>query len=93
VDLGGAGGGAICVHHVVHHGAQHRRLIRLADPAAPSRRTLWLLLAATVACYGTGYPLALWGHSDAGWVLVFLGGPLLVTLGVLTIRLIHRSDG
>jgi hypothetical protein len=55
------------------------------------RRTLWLLLGATVACYGTGYPLALWGHSNAGWVLVFLGGPLLLTLGVLTIRLIQRS--
>lgn len=56
------------------------------------RRTLWLLLAATVACYGTGYPLALWGHSNAGWVLVFLGGPLLLTLGVLTVRLVHQSS-
>jgi hypothetical protein len=56
-----------------------------------SRPTLWLLLIATVACYGTGYPLALWGHSDAGWVLVFLGGPLLLTLGVLTVRQLHRS--
>ena len=58
---------------------------------ADDRRTLWLLLAATVACYGTGYPLALWGHSAAGWVLVFLGGPLLLTLGVQTIRLLHHS--
>jgi hypothetical protein len=57
------------------------------------RRTLWLLLAATVACYGTGYPLALWGHSAAGWVLVFLGGPLLLTLGVLTVRRLHQSAG
>ena len=60
--------------------------------AARRRRTLWLLLVATVACYGTGYPLALWGHSAAGWVLVFLGGPLLLTLGVLTVRLLHRSS-
>lgn len=59
--------------------------------AVPRRRTLWLLLIATVACYGTGYPLALWGHTDVGWVLVFLGGPLLLTLGVLTVRLLHRS--
>jgi hypothetical protein len=44
-----------------------------------------------MACYGAGYPLALWGHSDAGWALVALGGPLLLTLGVLTIRVIHRS--
>lgn len=58
-----------------------------------NRRTLWLLLAATLACYGTGYPLALWGHSNAGWVLVFLGGPLLLTLGVLTVRLLHQSAG
>ena len=61
------------------------------DLPADRRRTLWLLLVATVACYGTGYPLALWGHSNAGWVLVFLGGPLLLTLGVLTIRLVHRN--
>ena len=55
------------------------------------RRSLWLLLAATLACYGAGYPLALWGHSAAGWVLVFLGGPLLLTLGVLTVRVLHES--
>jgi hypothetical protein len=55
------------------------------------QRTLWLLLVATLACYGIGYPLALWGHSDAGWVLVFLGGPLLLTLGVLTVRLLHHG--
>jgi hypothetical protein len=57
----------------------------------PGRRTLWLLLAATLACYGTGYPLALWGHSNVGWVLVFLGGPLLLALGALTVRELHRS--
>ena len=57
------------------------------------RRTLWVLLAATVACYGTGYPLALWGHSAAGWVLVFLGGPLLLILGVLTVRQLHQGAG
>lgn len=56
-----------------------------------NRRTLWLLLAATLACYGIGYPLALWGHSAAGWVLVFLGGPLLLTLGVLTVRMLHQG--
>jgi hypothetical protein len=58
---------------------------------APRRRTLWLLLVATLACYGAGYPLALWGHSNAGWVLVFLGGPLLLTLGVLTVRMLDRG--
>jgi hypothetical protein len=63
----------------------------VAPVAVPRRRTLWLLLTATIACYGTGYPLALWGHSNAGWVLVFLGGPLLLTLGVLTVRMLHRG--
>jgi hypothetical protein len=51
------------------------------------------LLIATVLCYAVGYPLALVGHSPVGWVLVFLGGPLLLTLGVLTIRhLTGRTD-
>ena len=56
---------------------------------SPRNRTLWLLLAAPCTCYGIGYPVALWGHSTAGWVLVSLGGPLLLTLGVLTVRRIH----
>jgi hypothetical protein len=50
-----------------------------------------LLLIATVACYGIGYPLALWGHSNVGWVFVFLGGPLLLALGVLAVRTLHRG--
>jgi hypothetical protein len=53
-------------------------------------RILWLLVA-TAACYGVGYPVALLGHSNVGWVLVFLGGPLLLALGVLTVRWLHRS--
>jgi hypothetical protein len=65
----------------------------MPDRGSPRSRTLWLLLAATLACYGIGYPVALWGHSTAGWVLVFLGGPLLLTLGVLTIRRIHGGAG
>jgi hypothetical protein len=70
--------------------------VPMPDPESPRSRTLWLLLAATLTCYGIGYPVALWGHSAAGWVLVFLGGPLLLTLGVLLIRRIHvgaSSDG
>ena len=61
----------------------------MPDRGPPRARTLWVLLAATAACYGIGYPVALWGHSTAGWVLVFLGGPLLLTLGVLIVRRIH----
>jgi hypothetical protein len=67
------------------------RVLRMAERETPSRRPLWWLLGATLACYGTGYPLALWGHSDVGWVLVFLGGPFLLALGALTIRWIART--
>ena len=63
----------------------------MPNQRATRTRTLWLLLAATVACYGVGYPLALWAHATAGWVLVFLGGPLLLTLGVLTVRRISAD--
>jgi hypothetical protein len=45
-----------------------------------------------VACYAIGYPVALIGHSALGWVLVFLGGPCLLALGVLTVRWVQRSD-
>jgi hypothetical protein len=65
----------------------------MPDRGSPRGRTLWLLLAATLACYGIGYPVALWGHSPVGWVLVFLGGPLLLTLGALTVRRIHGGAG
>ena len=67
-------------------------LLLVARRAAPDRRLLWLL-AATVICYGVGYPVALLGHSNVGWVLVFLGGPLLLALGVLTVRRLHRNGG
>lgn len=59
-------------------------------PAAGSA-LVWLV-AATALCYGIGYPLALIGHSVAGWVLVFLGGPCLIGLGVVVIRRVHRSS-
>ena len=65
----------------------------MPDRGPPRDRTLWLLLTATLACYGIGYPVALWGHSAAGWVLVFLGGPLLLLLGALTVRRIHAGAG
>lgn len=52
---------------------------------------VWLA-GAVVLCYGVGYPVALLGHSVAGWVLVFLGGPFLIALGVVVIRRVHRSS-
>ncbi|MEO7059387.1 MAG: hypothetical protein ABI083_06700 [Lapillicoccus sp.] len=36
--------------------------------------------------YAVGYPVALMGGSWVGWVLVCLGGVLLMCLGVVTIR-------
>jgi hypothetical protein len=53
-------------------------------------RALWLLVAATAICYAVGYPLALIGGSNVGWVFVTLGGPLLVAVVVLLIR---RAQG
>jgi hypothetical protein len=57
---------------------------------APGSPIGWLL-GATLLCYAIGYPVALLGHSVVGWVLVFLGGPLLIALGVLVIRRVHRA--
>lgn len=54
-------------------------------------RTLKLLLAGTVLCYALGYPLALIGHSNVGWIFVFLGGPLLIALIAVVIRRVQRS--
>jgi hypothetical protein len=59
-----------------------------AVPGSPSIR--WLL-AATLLCYAIGYPVALLAHSVVGWVFVFLGGPLLIALGVATVRQLHRA--
>jgi len=50
------------------------------------------LLGATLLCYAIGYPVALLGHSIVGWALVFLGGPLLLALGAVTIRRVHRRS-
>ena len=58
----------------------------------PAGSALVWLAGAAVLCYGIGYPLALIGHSVAGWVLVFLGGPCLIGLGVVAIRRVHRSS-
>jgi hypothetical protein len=42
-------------------------------------------------CYALGYPIALVGNSPWGWLLVTLGGVLLVVLLWLTIRRIDAS--
>ena len=65
-----------------------------ADPGRRERRrsALPVLVAATVACYAIGYPLALVGGYGAGWVLVSLGGVLLLAVGVDVVRRVARSD-
>jgi hypothetical protein len=57
------------------------------DRGAPRRLTI--LAVVTALCYAVGYPVALLGHSNIGWVLVTLGGVLLVALAVLLIRHVH----
>jgi hypothetical protein len=52
-------------------------------------RLLWGLTVATALCYAIGYPLALGAGVTFGWVLVTLGGPLLIAVGVLLIRRLH----
>ncbi len=54
-------------------------------------RRFRVVLAATILCFSVGYPLALVGHSNFGWVLVTLGGPLLIMLVILTIREVHQG--
>jgi 4-hydroxybenzoate polyprenyltransferase len=61
----------------------------------PKRRThvgLLALVTATALCYLVGYPLAIVGHSSAGWVLVALGGPLLIALGITVIKRVHDAS-
>ena len=50
------------------------------------RRRLWALAAATATCYAVGYPVALVGGSPLGWLLVGLGGVLLLALGAAVVR-------
>ena len=63
----------------------------LTENAHMSRAQI-ILAGATILAYAIGYPLALIGNNSFGWVLVTLGGVLLLALGVVTIRRIHRSS-
>jgi hypothetical protein len=51
-----------------------------------------VLGVATLAAYAIGYPLAIIGGYAIGWVLVMFGGVLLLALGVVTVRRIHRAE-
>lgn len=54
-----------------------------------NNRTLTILIIATALCYAVGYPLALVGKSNIGWVFVSAGGLMLVALVAVVIRRIH----
>jgi hypothetical protein len=64
----------------------------MADRPPHQGRAFRVVLVCTVACYLLGYPLALGAHQAVGWVFVTLGGPLLIVLGVLTIRRLTRPS-
>ena len=69
---------------------RHSPDVRLRDSARPTR-TQYVLAAASALCYALGYPIALIGNNPWGWLLVTLGGVLLVALLVVTIRRIDRN--
>ncbi len=55
-------------------------------------RAQLVLGAATLLAYAIGYPVAIIGHSGFGWVLVTIGGVLLMVFGGVTIVRIHRGS-
>lgn len=61
-----------------------------SDRAVFSRAQIMLGIASVVA-YAFGYPLALAGGYPVGWMLVTLGGVLLIALGIVTVRRAHRA--
>jgi hypothetical protein len=66
----------------------------MRDPAAGSsreRRRIFAFVTGAAVCYVVGYPLALAGHSDVGWIFVAMGGPFLFGLGIMVIRRVHLS--
>lgn len=62
----------------------------MTSPDDREARTLRVLIVATALCYAVGYPVALVGHSNIGWIFVALGGPLLIAVIVLVIRRVQR---
>lgn len=56
---------------------------------ARSRRWMVILVSGAALCYLVGYPLAIIGNSNVGWIFVALGGPFLLGLAVMVIRRVH----
>ncbi len=61
----------------------------IPDHSVRPDRTQWRLIIAAAVAYAVGYPVALVAGSPTGWVLVSLGGLLLLALGIVTIRRIQ----
>ncbi len=62
----------------------------MEDLPRPNRTQAWLIVLAGLA-YAVGYPTAIVAGWVGGWVLVSLGGLLLLALGVVTIRRVGRT--
>lgn len=58
---------------------------------ARERQRMRVLGTICAACYVVGYPLAIWGDSGWGWVLVWVGGLFLIALGVIVVRVMTRA--
>ena len=68
---------------------QSRRVERRGLPRPD--RTQVRLVVASALCYAVGYPVALAADQPWGWLLVTLGGVLLVGLLFVTVRRIDRG--
>lgn len=63
----------------------------LKRDAHPDQAQIVLGVGCLLA-YAVGYPIAILGGYALGWALVMLGGVLLLALGILTVKRIHRSS-
>jgi hypothetical protein len=64
--------------------------VPVRDELRPSRSQT-ISGGAALVSYAVGYPLAIFGHSPIGWIVVMLGGVFLLCLGAITVRRVHRG--
>ena len=65
-------------------------IVALPEELRPNRQQ-WRLLIITLACYATGYPIALGLDQAWGWILVTVGGFFLIWLLLITIRRMNSA--
>ena len=65
-------------------------IVALPEELRPNRQQ-WRLLAITLVCYATGYPIALGLDQAWGWILVTVGGFFLIWLLLITVRRINAG--